>query len=832
MKFLPAFRALCLMAVFTGPLPAADGASFDDLVAGLEKREGLWDLYAAPAGGRVLAALPAPDTDGEVGQYIYATRLLTGLGSNPVGLDRGAGDFGRLLQVRRIGERLVFINQNAEFTANTTDSAERQATRDSFARSVIWSAPILGTRGDGALLIDLDGFLVRDQLGIAAQLRDTDQGMFALNTERSFVAPSQLAFPDNLELDAVLTFVSAKPGREVQATAADPRSVSLSLHHSIVRLPEPGFRVRKADPRTSVIDVLHYDFARPLEAPLTRWTARRFRLDKLQPEADRSRVRKPIVFYVDRGAPEPIRSALIEGAGWWADAFEAAGFVDAYRVELMPEGVHPLDIRYNVIQWVHRQTRGWSYGGGVVDPRTGEMIKGHVILGSQRVRQDRMIFEGLTSRAATGTGGPNDPLEVALARIRQLAAHEVGHTLGFAHNMAASADGRASVMDYPAPLATLDDSGAVRLDDAYAIGMGAWDRFAVNWLYREFPSGTDEASALNALVARAYASGLHFVADAHARPVGGAHARGSLWDNGDDAVASLDQTMQVRAAALASFGLDSVAGEQPASDLQTVFAPIYLYHRYQVQAAAKYLGGFEFDYRLAGEGGPVVTPVPDAQQRAALASLAATLQPDVLAVAPQLAAQLSPPLYGWEPVQGRERIDSEQGPIFDPRHAARVAATVTVSAALHPQRLTRVANRAASVPGAVTPAEVIAELQSAVLAGPASGAEALARQGAAEALVAQLIRLDSDAATPLPARAAARDGLVLLGDALSRRALTRDVVLQRLGSLAVAYLADGADAPSVLSIADTPPGSPIGASACWHCDSAALLSGNMSIQSH
>ncbi|MEL7023376.1 MAG: zinc-dependent metalloprotease [Pseudomonadota bacterium] len=813
-------RFLILILLLSVDTLAAD---FDGETSGLTRQSGLWTIYSANNGGKVLAQLPTASERGVVGQYIYATRLRSGLGSNPVGLDRGRGDFGRLISVIENGDRVFVIADNLEYRATSSDPDERRATRESFARSIVWSAPILARAPDGGALIDLRTFLLRDQLGIAELLKSAGQGRFSLDDSLSLLARDQLVFPDNLELEAVLTFTSDDPGSEVSATASDPRAVSFALHHSIVRLPEAGYRIRESDPRTAVIDIGFYDFAQPLEEPLLRRLARRFRLQKIEPGRAPSGVVKPIVFYIDRGAPEPIRSALLDGAGWWADAFESAGFEGGYRVEVLPEGAHPLDIRYNVVQWVHRQTRGWSYGGGVADPRTGEMIKGHVILGSQRVRQDRMIFEGLTSRSATGDGGANDPMQVALARIRQLAAHEVGHALGFAHNMAASADNRASVMDYPAPLATLDENGNVDLSNAYAVGMGAWDDFTVQWLYGEFDDTDDERTALDALTEAAFDSGLHFVADAHSRPISAAHARGSLWDNGSDPVASLENVMRVRKTALRDFGSDRLSPRQSLSDLQTVFAPIYLYHRYQVLAATKLIGGYEFDYRRAADSGPAVIPVSAARQRAALDAVVATLEPSALAIPEAITRTMAPPIDAWEPIAGRERIATQTGVIFDPLHSARVATSVTLRGLLSPERLARLEHVAN---GALSAQDVLQAVGDVLLDSRVStDEERLAQFAALEVFASMLMRLDADCNVSLTVRDTARASLIKLPQKVRRGALYEQRGTARLAQLIQDYLEDGLDAASTATpaIPEIPPGSPIGASSCWHCDSATLL---------
>ncbi len=412
-----------------------------------------------------------------------------------------------------------------------------------------------------------------------------------------------LAFPDNLEFEAILTYSGDSPGELVRGTAPTADLVTLVQHHSLIRLPDDGYTPRRFDPRAGSSPVVFADYAVPLDEPIeTRWIVRH-RLEKTDPAAERSRAVEPIVYYVDRGAPEPVRSALVEGASWWAEAFEAAGFIDGYRVEVLPEGVHPLDVRYNVIQWVHRSTRGWSYGGGVVDPRTGEMIKAHVSLGSLRVRHDRLLMEGLVGADATGSGGPNDPVQVALARIRQLSAHEVGHTLGFTHNFAASTyGGRASVMDYPAPLVEITETGELDLSNAYGIGVGEWDVYTVRYAYEQPMPGETEEELLESIVADGLERHLAFMSDADARPVGSAHPRAHLWDNGSRCRRRPRSRLRGAPDRHGALRREQPRAGQPLSRLVEVFSPLYLYHRYQLTAAVKLIGGVDYAYAVRGDG--------------------------------------------------------------------------------------------------------------------------------------------------------------------------------------------------------------------------------------
>jgi len=444
--------------IFTFALSSCSGnttngkSSFANQTQGFEHREGFIDLYVNEKKGKVYANLPKVNDKGVSLRLIYTARLTAGLGSNAVGLDRGWGDSGQVVVFRELGDKVVVEVENLTYRASANAELEKKAVNESFARSFISFIDVLSRDSDGAMLVDLTAFLKRDALNIVPYLAAADQGNFSLKEDLTHIQTDAVfSFPDNAEMDVFLTLASNKPGGEISSTAANGRDVTLIQHHSFVRLPDDNYIPLRSDPRAGVIEEVHFDYSATLTDTIERRLARRFRLEKINPEAERSKVKKPIVFYIDGGAPEPVRSALVDGAKWWEEAFEAAGYIDAYQVKILPENIHPLDVRYNVVQWVHRQTRGWSYGGGVADPRTGEMLKGHVNLGSLRVRQDRMIFEGLSGTSKLNSGDIDDPVELALARIRQLAAHEVGHSLGFAHNFAASTYDKQSVMDYPAP---------------------------------------------------------------------------------------------------------------------------------------------------------------------------------------------------------------------------------------------------------------------------------------------------------------------------------------------------------------------------------------------
>lgn len=793
---------------------AQEPAAYAQSVSGLTRQDGLLTVFADAASGKVLIQLPAAAEDGTLARVIHHTALRTGVGSAVTGLDRAQIGPTNILAFRRIGKRVVAEFENPRYRATVGSVEEQAAARDAFVGSTVWAGDIVSTAPDGGVLVDISSFVTRDAHGIVQGLARAGQGTLRAVPELTLVDPAAArAFPDNVEIEARLTFAVEGPGSVLRQIAPDARLATFTVRHSFIRLPDAGFVPRPYDPRTGALSTLVTDFSAPLDAPIVSRLANRFRLVKTDPTAARSTVVEPIVFYVDRAAPEPIRSALVEGAMWWADAFERAGYIDAYRVEVLPEGVDPLDARYNVINWVNRATRSWSYGQSVVDPRTGEIVKGSVLLGSLRVRQDMLIFEGLVGTAETGQGGPNDPQQVALARIRQLSAHEVGHAIGLLHNFAASTQDRASVMDYPVPQIAVNED---RLDftEAYAVGMGGWDRFAIDWLYADASQAELDRRATEG------AATWRFVSDGDARVGGDSQVWGSLWDNGADPVAELNHLMQVRRIALDRFGLANAPHGSAVNDLRRRLVPIYLYHRYQVDAVAKLVGGLDYGYPVVGDGREAAVPVAAATQRAALHSLLATLAPAELDLSDPLLSLLAAQQSGEDdPQHDIEVFASRQGRAFDPGSAAEVAADVTLSALFAPQRVERLTDAGRRDASALGLGETIDAVTAAAFA-PAAGrlGEPARRVQARTVLtLAGLLRSDRVSAT---SAAVISDRLETLASRLTA-SRSADSVQRAHDRWLGGLLRDSVRLDQLLEAnrveTPTPPGSPIGAEACWHC---------------
>ncbi|WP_460219043.1 zinc-dependent metalloprotease [Psychroserpens sp. MEBiC05023] len=618
-------------------------------------------------------------------EFLYVNSLATGVGSNDIGLDRGQLGQERLVKFEKAGNKLLLVQPNLEYRAITDNALEKKSIEQAFAKSVLYGFKIVEQNND-MFVIDLTPFLMLDAHGVAERLKS--EGSYKLDVSKSALALERTkAFPKNVEFEALLTFKGQAKGRHVQSVTPTSSLVTVIQHHSFVELPDDDYKMREFDVRSGAISMSYLDYATPIQESIRKRYIIRHRLEKKNPELPVSEAKEPIIYYLDPGTPEPVRSALLDGARWWNEAYEAIGFKDAFQVKMLPADADPMDCRYNVIQWVHRSTRGWSYGGSVVDPRTGEIIKGHVSLGSLRIRQDFMIAQALMNKPFAERDDNYQPmLEMALARIRQLSAHEVGHTIGFAHNFAASTNGRASVMDYPHPTIKMTN-GKIDFSDAYAVGIGDWDKVTVAYSYSEFEKDKSEKDALNFILKAATFSGHRFITDSDARPQGGAHALAHLWDNGKSASEELDNVLRVRKQAISNFSKENIRNGEPYSVLEDVFVPLYFFHRFQTEAATKVVGGLDYNYAVKGGGTDIVNPVATNIQKEALDQILKTISAENLAI-PKDKLELFPPrAFGYW--RGRESFSSKTGVAFDPMSAAATASDMTLGLLLNSQRANR-----------------------------------------------------------------------------------------------------------------------------------------------
>lgn len=739
---------LCLAILAAGTIPVSRKSvaaaqekplpSLGEKTANLQKFPGFFTYYWDAREGKIWLQIDRWNTE-----FLYVESLPYGVGSNDIGLDRGQPGETQVVHFERSGPRVLLVAENERFRAVTDDATQQEAVKQAFAQSVLWGFDAAAADGD-SVLVDATSFFLRDSHNIVSKLQATHQGAYRLDPTRCAIyLPRTKNFPENSDVEATLTFTGEDPGLWVREVTPDPNSITVHTHHSFVEAPPPGFHMREFDPRSGFFALQYMDFATPVDESIHKRYIVHWRLEKKDPSAAVSEPVKPIVYYVDRAVPEPLRSALREGASWWNQAFTAAGYKDAFQVKLLPEGVDPMDVRYNVIEWVPRFTRGWSYGSAISDPRTGEIINGHVNLDALRVRQVFLIARGLLDPFGNDPAALRKANDMALARIRQLAAHETGHTLGLMHNFAASIVNRSSVMDYPSPLVTVDANGMPDVSDAYATGIGAWDKVAITWGYRQFPSGTNERLALDKILDDAFSRGQLYLTDQDARPLGSASPVAHLWDTGSNDLDGLKQVMAVRAAALQRFSQDVIRPGAPMAALEDVLVPIYLYHRYQVSAVCKMIGGLNYSFEVRGgaQKGPEI--VSGDEQRAAIGAVLDTLRPNILALPESLLKQIPPRPPQYE--SSDENFARQTSPAFDALAPAGAAAEIVSSLLFEPnrdQRMVEYHARDASYPGF---GELIDDVLSATWkAAPASGYDGQIQQTVDATVLENLIALAAD----------------------------------------------------------------------------------------
>ena len=643
------------------------------------KYEGYFNFYYDSSKDKLFLEISKLESE-----FLYVNALSEGVGSNDIGLDRGKLGGGAVVLFRKAGNKILLIQPNQDYRALTDNLEEKKSIKEAFAKSVLHGF-VIKEEKNNTYLVDATSFFMQDTFGVSNTLSRSGEGSYNVDASRSaFNLKRTKAFKKNVEFDVLLTFKGSPRGRNLRSVTPNSTAVTVYQHHSFVELPDNNYKPRVYDPRSGSYPMSYMDYSTPVNESITKRFIMRHRLEKKNPNAAVSEPVEPIVYYLDPGTPEPVRSALLEGARWWNQAFEAAGYTNAFQVKMLPKDADPLDLRYNVIQWVHRSTRGWSYGGSISDPRTGEIIKGHVSLGSLRIRQDFLIAQALQAPYATNTANDKFALEMALARIRQLSAHEVGHTIGFAHNYIASAINRSSVMDYPHPQFSLKN-GKIDFSNAYATGIGEWDKVSVAYSYQDFT--TNEEEGLQKILNDAFARGLRFITDQDARPKGSAHAYAHLWDNGKNVADELNALLEIRKNAIDKFSADNIKSKEPYSVLEDVFVPLYFLHRYQTEAVAKVIGGLDYNYAIKGGSQTIVKRVPGSVERQALTSLLKTIDIETIAI-PTSKLDLFPPrAFGYG--RTRESFKSKLGAEFDPYGAVETASEMTLEFLFHPERASR-----------------------------------------------------------------------------------------------------------------------------------------------
>jgi len=808
----------------------------------LQKIDGFVPLYLNAEDGKIYLEISRFNRE-----FLYQVSLPTGVGSNPIGLDRGQLGDTKVVYFERAGNKILLVQPNYEYRALGENAAEKRSVEESFAKSVIWGFRVEATEGE-RVLVDATNFLIRDAHGVADRLRQANQGSYNLDESRSALyLPRTKGFPKNTEVEATITLATnADAGNLIRQTAPTARAVTVRERHSFVELPNNDYRPRQFDPRVGTIPISFYDYATDISENLEKRWIIRHRLEKKDPAAKISEAVKPIVYYVDNGAPQQIRDALIEGASWWNQAYEAAGFRNAFQVKVLPADADPMDARYNVINWVHRSTRGWAYGSSITDPRTGEIIKGVVTLDSQRARQDFLIGEGLAPQYSANSSANNsagnlsnnacqfallpdidyltkadeqtDSNRMSLARIRQLSAHEVGHTLGLAHNFAASTYGRASVMDYPAPLIEIKN-GKLDFSNAYAVGIGAYDKFAIRYAYTQFAPSANEENELEKILREGVSNGMLFISDSDTRPASAAHPLSNLWDNGSDPVAMLKHEMQVRRIGLEQFGLNNIQRGTPLSELENKFLPLYLHHRYQLTAAIKSLGGVYYTYAVRTENttNPIQIQeiVPANRQREALQAVLETIKPEELVISEEILKIIPPLAYGYN--SGRSELFSKRtNPVFDPIGAAEIAADMAISNLLEPNRAARLIDFNARNKANPHFREVVDALVKATWTtplSPGSGHQTAILRAEQSLMVTRLMDLAANANAQPQVRATATESLRGLQKMLKQIVPTGDTAAHNNATLEdIERFLTRPDAPRKQTAPlPNPPGDPIGA---------------------
>jgi hypothetical protein len=806
--------ALLAPASLRAQTPAAAQAPATTIAArtaGFERRDGFVPLHVDTKQGRLYAELPR-----EPLRALFWVSLASGFGSNPVGLDRGASGADQVVRFEREGDRVLMIFENTGFRTSLDDPAHRVSIEESFPYSTMAALPVLAEEGS-RLLVDLTDVVYRDWNDVAGTMSRLNQGSYAIARDRSVLDRERTrAYPTNSEIDVALSFTTTgRPGGIANRIVPDGRAFTLRQHLSLLPLPD-GYRPREHDPRVGYFGVTFKDYGQPLQRALEqRWIARH-RLERVDPNDPRSPIRNPIVYYVDRGIPEPVRQATLDGVRFWIAAFDRAGLPGAFRAELLPEGADPMDARYNVVQWENRNERGWSVGGSLGDPRTGQILKGMARMDSHRARTDYNLYAALMGADAAAAD-----TAFILARVRQVSAHEVGHTLGLAHNYIASIAERSSVMDYPAPRVRLAADGSIDLSAAYGVGPGDYDVWAIRWGYGVFPPAT-ERDSLAAIVREGLRRGFLYLGDADARPEYASDPRTNLWDDAATSTEFLQHQTAVRRAALSRFGLRNIRMGEPVATLQERLAPLYFWHRFALNGVSKTIGGMTYASTVRGDAQTATRPIGGAEQRTALRALLAALQPAELAIPDTVLSLLGPRPSGYEGAVNNsnspvgELFRGRTDPAFDELSAARTLAQMIVDGILQRERAARLVAFAGRGPNMLTLGETIDSLVARTWDAADAGAPiklVALRRVTQRAVADRLLSLAADTAALPEVRAMAEYQVARLRPVALRRSSNGDAMTRAHWSSIAGDFArwiERRELPRPTPAPVAPPGDPFG----------------------
>ena len=685
--------AALLLAFQPATAEAQSGA-----LAGLSKAEGFIPFYWDAEDGKVLLEVPAFDED-----VLYYVSAATNPGSVQVGMDRGV-IYTAVIHFVRSGDKVVVNQINTDFRALNGSAATAQGTIDSFPTSVLAVLPVVSDSG-GKVVVDGTPLFMRDAGYVAARMKRSGQGDFRFEPAKSVFYPARTkAFPENTEVETIVSFTSNAPGVAVREVMPSPDTFTMRIHHSFLKAPT-GYVPREADPRIGVGSISFQDFSKPIdESPFTEWV-RRWRLEKKDPTAAMSEPVEPITYYFDPAIPDPIREAMKTGLLWWNKAFEEAGFINAIHAVDAPPEMDPMDIRYAYVLWIQRDGRGFSSSGNFGDPRTGEVLGSKTHMDTYRLRTIANYYDaymgglpedgsGLTladpSLVSTDlyNAMPEGQRDMAFLRQAVLTAHELGHTLGFGHAWNANFNDRSSVMEYPVPRVKVVD-GKLDLSESFMTEIGEYDKYMVRFAYTPLPEAQEEAG-LDQIIAEMRGEGLMYTL--------GSDPRYTWYVDRPGPVEELKDMAEVRKIALANYGPAMLKTGEPYGAMRDLrLWMIYLQERYAIEFGQKYIGGLLQNIVVKGKEDnlPPTEFIPGTKQREILGLMLDAIEPEKLVIPETLLSQLVP-----DP--GVNREDMSDDPVFDQLRAARILAAMVIEPLFDADRSERIVALSARQPDPLT----------------------------------------------------------------------------------------------------------------------------------